>query len=151
MKLETRDRIIEILKFHGSMIGNDSEEAKELIKELRQLENVIEIDMNKKRTFTRQEEAEMIIADVCRASEIEVDELKSKSRKREFVIARQIAVYLIVERFNHALTWSRIGKIVGIHHSTAIHCHKVISQGIAVSDRLVMNIINRMNEKRQAA
>lgn len=151
MKLEKRDRIIEILKFHGEMIGNDSEETNQLIIEMRQLENVIEIDINKKRIFTRQEEAEMIIADVCRASEIEVDELKSKSRKREFVIARQIAVYLIIEKFKGAVTWSRIGKIIGIHHSTAIHCHKVISQGIAVSDRLVMNIINRMNEQKQAA
>lgn len=145
MKAESTQKIVDILKFHGSMIGVDEKETRQLIKELRQVEQLIGTDMDTKRIFTRQDEADKIISDVCKVAEIEVDELKSAKRNQEFVVARQLACYLLREKFKEEVTLLRIGKMIGLNHSTVIYSHKRVAQQIEMNDKLVMDLMNKLD------
>jgi chromosomal replication initiator protein len=57
---------------------------------------------------------------------ITLEELKSKSRKREIVTARQVAMYLAKQYTNHSL--KSIGQYFGGRdHSTVIHALQVVN------------------------
>ena len=66
-----------------------------------------------------------IVETVCSHYNVTVTQVNSKSRKREFVVARQVTMYL-AQKFTK-MPASRIGKLVGNRdHSTVIHsCSKV--------------------------
>ena len=66
-----------------------------------------------------------IVETVCSHYNVTVTQVNSKSRKREFVVARQVTMYLAQKLTK--MPASRIGKLVGNRdHSTVIHsCSKV--------------------------
>ena len=66
-----------------------------------------------------------IVEIVCNHYNVTVTAVNSKSRKRDYVVARQVTMYL-AQKFTK-MPASRIGKLVGNRdHSTVIHsCSKV--------------------------
>lgn len=63
---------------------------------------------------------------VCALFEVSAEEIKSKSRTRKFVLARQTLCYLY--DLETDLTWKQMGQLIGGRdHSTAIHSVEAIS------------------------
>lgn len=70
-----------------------------------------------------------ILDTVCRHYEVTPNTVKSKSRKREVVIPRQISMYLAKKYTN--LPVSRIGKLIGSRdHSTVLHSISLVEAAI---------------------
>jgi chromosomal replication initiator protein len=70
---------------------------------------------------------EQIIAIVCAHYGIEPVAIHTKSRKREIVEARQMAMYLA--KMNTDLSTSKIGKFIGDKdHATVLHACKIVKQ-----------------------
>lgn len=103
------------------------------------------------RKFTKKEQVEKIIREVCEAAEITIEQIKSKSRKREFVVPRQVACYLIKERLGEEITLAKLGMFLSMHHATVIHSHKVVRHGIETGDRFIMRVIERLELDKIAA
>jgi len=81
-----------------------------------------------------------IKAIVCNYFSIEPDALKSKSRKREIVQARQIAMYFAKKKTNYSL--SQIGAIIGDRdHATVLYANKTINNLIDTDKELRGRII----------
>ena len=71
--------------------------------------------------------------------QISVEDLKDKTRKKEIVIARQVAMYLCKEYTNHSL------KSIGYHfggrdHSTVIHAVQSVSDMMDVDQKFAQSI-----------
>lgn len=80
-----------------------------------------------------------IISAVSRFFNITKDEILSKNRKRELVLPRQIAIYLIREQTNKS--FPEIGKIMGgKDHTTIIHAEKKIIDLIKTDIQIKENI-----------
>ena len=91
-----------------------------------------------------------IVETVCNHYNVTVTAVNSKSRKREYVVARQVTMYL-AQKYTK-MPASRIGKLVGNRdHSTVIHsCSKVEEQlkvDVAFSEEL-MSIENAFKLKK---
>jgi chromosomal replication initiator protein len=72
-----------------------------------------------------------ILDKVCNHFNVEQQHVFSKSRKRDFVMVRQISMYL-AQKYTK-MPASRIGKLVGGRdHSTVIHSCNTISQRLKV-------------------
>ncbi len=76
---------------------------------------------------------------------IHTDELKAKTRKKEIVIARQVAMYFSKEFTNHSL------KSIGYHfggrdHSTVIHAVQTVNDMIE-TDASFRNSVNELKKK----
>ena len=76
---------------------------------------------------------------------IQVDELKDKTRKKEIVIARQVAMYFCKDFTNHSL------KSIGYHfggrdHSTVIHAMQTVND-IMETDSSFRNAVNELKKK----
>ncbi len=76
---------------------------------------------------------------------IHADELKAKTRKKEIVIARQMAMYFSKEFTNHSL------KSIGYHfggrdHSTVIHAVQTVNDMIE-TDSSFRNAVNELKKK----
>jgi len=79
--------------------------------------------------------------------QITVAELKDKTRKKEIVIARQVAMYLCKEYTNHSL------KSIGYHfggrdHSTVIHAVQSVSDAIDVNSKFSEQILSLKKKMR---
>lgn len=77
--------------------------------------------------------------------QISVDDLKDKTRKKEIVIARQVAMYLCKEYTNHSL------KSIGYHfggrdHSTVIHAVQSVSDMMDI-DQKFSQAIDELKKK----
>jgi chromosomal replication initiation ATPase DnaA len=55
-------------------------------------------------------------------------EMRSKSRKREYVIARQVVMWIIYQ--TNKVTWTEIGKYFLRDHSTVIHSVKSVDNAL---------------------
>ena len=75
-------------------------------------------------------QAENIIDKVANYYKVQVKDIKGKSRKRQFVKARFIAMYLI--KNSTTLTLSAIGDIVGRDHTTIIHSLQTIQNTLSL-------------------
>jgi chromosomal replication initiator protein len=69
---------------------------------------------------------------VCEHLSVEEDSLRGKTRKRDVVRARQIAMYFCKQRTDHSL------KTIGLHfggrdHSTVIHSNKRVDEQMEVN------------------
>lgn len=85
--------------------------------------------------------------EVCRASGIETDKLFIKSRKREYVLARHICMYL-AKRLGLKPSLEEIGKHYGGRdHTTAIHAIQNINDFIDTQDEKFMKIINCLSDR----
>ena len=72
---------------------------------------------------------------VCEHFEVEENKVREKNRKKEVVEARQVAMYL-----SKILTKSSL-KTIGLHfggrdHSTVLHAHKTIENGVAADPKI---------------
>ncbi|MCH8170202.1 MAG: chromosomal replication initiator protein DnaA [Bacteroidetes bacterium] len=88
---------------------------------------------------------EYITSTVCTFLDIGEDKIRDKTRKKEVVLARQIAMFLSKE-----LTRSSL-KTIGLHfggrdHSTVIHACVSVDRGIN-TDNLIKDIVNKIKEK----
>lgn len=62
---------------------------------------------------------ESVLKAVCLVFDIEMSDLKSQSRRREFAMPRQCAMYVLKKTTN--LTYSAIGRFLGRDHATVIY------------------------------
>lgn len=136
MKITTKqtNRIIEILNFYSSLIGVDKEECENLI-----------IAMTGDSPI---KDTQLAIDDVIRktsiATGVSVIDLMSHSRVRPVVMARSFAIFKIVEDVymkSPNMTWSDIGEVFNMDHSTMIQAHRRINEWLNSGDRLT-NLIN---------
>jgi chromosomal replication initiator protein len=69
---------------------------------------------------------DVLLGTVAEEFELSLDDLKTKSRKQEVVLPRQIIEFLLVTRYDYELT--QAGEVLGLnrHHTTVIHSRKVI-------------------------
>ncbi|MGY6522367.1 MAG: chromosomal replication initiator protein DnaA [Mongoliitalea sp.] len=77
--------------------------------------------------------------------DIKVDDLKAKTRKKEIVTARQVAMYFAKEFTNHSL------KSIGYHfggrdHSTVIHAVQTVND-LMDTDTAFRNAVNELKKK----
>lgn len=80
-----------------------------------------------------------IISAVCRYFGVLEDEIISTKRKKELIIPRQVAIYLIREQTNKSL--SEIGKIMGgKDHTTILHAEKRIDELLKIDANLKSSI-----------
>ena len=74
--------------------------------------------------------AETIIEKISEYYKIQIKDIKGRSRKREFVKARFISMYLI--RNNTSLKLKTIGDIVGRDHTTVMHSLQTIQNTLSL-------------------
>lgn len=79
-----------------------------------------------------------IINIVCDTFNVEVEDVKSRSRKRDFTEPRQIAIYFIRQKTN--LSLKMIGRIFSRDHSTVINSIEVVTDSIQVNKRFSKKI-----------
>ena len=136
MKLTTnqKDRVIEILKFHQTLIGVDREECERLIMALSGKNLIKDNDLA----------MDEVLQKTVLATGVSLSDMMSQSRVRNVVMARSFAIFKIVEDVymkSTNLTYNKIGELFGIDHSTVIQAHRRIKIWIQTGDRLT-NIIN---------
>jgi chromosomal replication initiator protein len=91
-----------------------------------------------------------IIKEICKFYSLSYEDITSKSRKREIVKARFIAIYLIRTETDYVL--SQIGKLFNRDHSTILHSIKIINNTLTlkydtdISDEMqeIKKIINNL-------
>ena len=91
-----------------------------------------------------------IVETVCHHYNVTVTAVNSKSRKRDYVVARQVTMYL-AQKYTK-MPASRIGKLVGNRdHSTVIHSCSIVEERLKIdagfSDELI-SIENGLKVKR---
>ncbi len=74
---------------------------------------------------------------------VSVEDLKSKSRKKEFIMPRQFAMYLAKEILNIPL--SNIGYFFDRDHSTVIYSVNSLNEAL-VADKLVQDHLNKLRK-----
>ena len=84
-------------------------------------------------------ELSIILYNVCKASGVSIDEIKSNVRDRKIVTARQVYCYFA---YKTGYTLKEIGKVVGIHHSTVIHSVHNIEDKLFVDDKRITKLVN---------
>ena len=77
---------------------------------------------------------ESILDEVIRKENISLQSLKSKSRKREIVMARQLYSYLA--KANTSLSLAKIGSYINKDHSTILYNIKVVKYVRELQDKL---------------
>lgn len=78
------------------------------------------------------------VSEVCQTT---VDAIKSKTRKREIVEARQIAMTLVNEKLKRGL--SEVGRLFGGRdHSTVIHARDTV-EDLCATDKIFKNKFDR--------
>jgi len=82
---------------------------------------------------------------VCEYFEIDENKIREKTRKKEVVEARQVAMYLSKEMTKSSL------KTIGLHfggrdHSTVLHAHKAVETGI-FEDPKIKEVIDTIKNK----
>lgn len=106
---------------------------------------------NHKPMKTKQEIIQDIINNVSEASGIDVKTLKSKTRKREVVIARQFAMYEIKNNFGQSISWKQVAEVFGKDHATAIHSYRTTENAIETNDIYVRRIIDNYQSNKNIA
>ncbi len=83
---------------------------------------------------------EQIIEVVCEHYGLEVPVLKSRQRRHEVALARQVAMYLLREELHHSLP--QIGEILGGRdHTTVLYGCNKIAAGIEENDQLRRDVL----------
>ena len=125
--------------------------TQEVIKNNRQINHEMKMKML---LPTINESADEIVNGVCEASGVTIEQIKSKSRKREIVIARQIIQWMIAEKYkeskveiNHKLIGEKVNRDrTGVYYSIS-----QVEGAIKVRDRYVLDIINKYHGSRKQA
>lgn len=77
---------------------------------------------------------EEILKSVASMFQVRIAELKSSSRAKEFVVPRQVAMYLAKEMIQESLTV--LGSAFNKTHSTILHAHKNIKKRLSCDEAL---------------
>lgn len=90
---------------------------------------------------------EKIISVVARFYNLNLEEMKKRTRKAEIAKPRQIAMYLLRDMVS--LSFPSIGRIFGLEHTTVLYAFEKVSDGIAKDDVLKeqINLIKSMVTK----
>jgi chromosomal replication initiation ATPase DnaA len=64
-------------------------------------------------------------------------DLRTKSRKRTFTIPRQIAMYIIRDRYTPIVSLCELGLYFGRDHSTVIHACTFVDDMIRMKDKVI--------------
>lgn len=81
---------------------------------------------------SKQKQADNLIARVCLEFNTTVEPLKLRSRKRELVIPRQIAFYLLRTKLD--LTLSDIGRMFNRDHATVLYSVRTVKNFLEFDD-----------------
>lgn len=85
-----------------------------------------------------------ILAKVEEATGVAYSVMASKTRERNYVIARQYAIYQVYQQLYHlGYTLAEIGKLFNRDHSTVLYSIKQIQSGIRYNDFLISKIHER--------
>jgi chromosomal replication initiator protein len=122
------------------LLANSSLSSKEIDFELVK-KTVREVSTNKQINIS----IDYITKIVCEFFNVEENKVREKNRRKEIVMARQVAMYL-----SKILTKSSL-KTIGLHfggrdHSTVIHAHASVEQ-IIKSDHKMEDIVNTLKNK----
>lgn len=83
-----------------------------------------------------------ILQSVCDKLDLEYDKVKSKSRKREHVTARMIAISLSCKYTDYTL--KEIGKFYKRDHSTIIYCRETFEDLIETKEPYMMDKFEKL-------
>lgn len=84
------------------------------------------------------------IESVCEKLSFSLSEIKSKSRKRETVIRRNIVMFILRTK---NITLVEIGNFFNKHHTSVIHAVKSIYIWIKTKDELFLSVIDGLNKE----
>jgi hypothetical protein len=83
-----------------------------------------------------------VLFNVCQLMGTDFREAMQKTRKREIVITRQVAMYIAKINFGQLVSLAKIGQIMGgKDHATVLHAIKAINHGLDSKDYLVTSSI----------
>ncbi|MFH1457281.1 MAG: chromosomal replication initiator protein DnaA [Patescibacteria group bacterium] len=83
--------------------------------------------------------SKIILNEVAKFYDITLDQLKGSSRKKELVVPRQIAMYLMREEIN--ASFPNIGnELGGRDHTTAMHSHEKIKDEVLKNEKIKQDI-----------
>lgn len=106
---------------------------------------LIEVKKNKKVTNTPVKVlADQLIEIVFRYYELPPIARHMKSRKREYVYARQMSMFMLHEHFAGTLTFNDIGLMFNKDHATVIHSKNVIQDGLDIGEKTITEDIENL-------
>lgn len=82
---------------------------------------------------------------VSEVTNIDKDAILSRTRKREYVIARQLAAYFLVRHQGYGLVMA--GKEINLDHSTIIYHLRQIENALDVNDPMIVKPVTAIKEK----
>jgi len=85
-----------------------------------------------------------IVKVICCSTDITIDEMKGKNRKREIVTARHLFFYF-VRRMTQS-TWASMGEYLGNDHTTAIHGENKIQDLLDIKDESTIEAVTKIEE-----
>lgn len=139
LTIEQQQEVIEILKFHSTLLGVDKAKCLSLIDA-----------MNGKQSINDPTyEIENIIRMTSEATGVSIVDMMSKVRNRPIVMARSFAMYQIYERIYMkcpSMTWKSIASVFDMDHSSVIQAHQRIGRWLKSGDRLTLLINDRWND-----
>ena len=116
------------------MLTQENEILRNKVKNLKKELNALLDNSEQKKDEVKMKDmfdiAEDIIIKVANYYKITIKDIKGKSRKRENVKARFVAMYFI--KNNTALTLKAIGALVGRDHTTIIHSLQTIQNTLSL-------------------
>jgi chromosomal replication initiation ATPase DnaA len=88
--------------------------------------------------------AENLIDIVFRYYELPTVARHIKSRKREYVYARQMSMFMLHEHFSGTLNLSDIGLFFKKDHATVIHSKNVIQDGLDIGEKTITEDVENL-------
>ena len=134
LNYKMRIELTEILELHKGYFGA---EVEHLINAVNGVRHNKYID----------KEVRDILAKVEEATGVSYSVMASKSRERNYVIARQYAIYQVYQQLHYlGYTLMEIGKLFNRDHSTILYAIKQMREALQVNDYLVTKIHDRYGE-----
>ena len=131
---EIKQELNEILELAGGYFNYETQHLIDLING-----DIKFVDIHK--------ETQEILRKVILATGYSHDVLRSKSRERSLVCARQFAIWKVyTELYSHGYTLKMIAEVFGRDHATAIHSIRTINELLEVNDPMIAKINFRYNE-----
>jgi chromosomal replication initiation ATPase DnaA len=87
---------------------------------------------------------EVVLMAVCRLTGVSPEDVKSKSRRLDVVIVRQVYCYAARELTGASM--KGIGEVVNRDHATVIHSYRVVQNMLATGNRNYTGLIMRLSE-----
>jgi hypothetical protein len=137
MEYKDRQRIIDILQEHGDMIGNSSDEARSLIKEMKQ----IRCRNNTNRDKLIEDEMESL----CERLSYEPSEENNKNRETDLIAIRDSVARVIFDKYpDHPKISTIVGEFFSKDRTTGIHMNKRSLDRIDSNDPLFMMFYSKL-------